>query len=500
MRIRVRTFSLPLTLVVVVAQASGCAGAPQARDAMDDPNQESPLDGPTEGVQDAGGSRNESVGSWRVADMLGELTLGTEPASRQLVWVLSQLASDAGAISESDMESRLTTSFREALPPQVLNSTFAQLRIAFAGLRVQSVRLGNEGTALTAVAQLHGGTHLRIQLTTEATTPYRIEGLLFQPATDLDREAPATWDAWHALADEIAPSYAMLFAEITEGECRPIRAHRPDEAMPLGSTFKLWVLAALQEAVAAGDMRWEDELEVTDALRSLPSGVTQNDPAGTRHTVRTLAERMISISDNTATDMLITALGRDRVEGTMTRIGASAASRNLPFLMTWEMFALKAEGTEDLRAVWRSADEEGRRAVLEHLTPVENLSALGAWTSPRDVASIEWFGSANDLCNLWIHLANEVERSGDEAAFEIASINPGVRLDPARWTFTAYKGGSEPGVLSLNWMIQDVEGRSFAYIVNYMNDVAPIDESLAVTAAAWGAALLDVGPIDEDVP
>ncbi len=50
-------------------------------------------------------------------------------------------------------------------------------------------------------------------------------------------------------------------------------------------------------------------MEVTDESKSLPSGVTQDNLAGMVLMVEELAERVISISDNTATDLLIQLVG-----------------------------------------------------------------------------------------------------------------------------------------------------------------------------------------------
>ncbi|HCB74619.1 MAG TPA: serine hydrolase, partial [Sphingomonas bacterium] len=80
---------------------------------------------------------------------------------------------------------------------------------------------------------------------------------------------------------------------------RALAEHRGEAAAPIGSAFKLWVLAELAAQVAEGKHRWEDVAPLAPA--SLPSGITQGWPAGTPMTLQSLATLMISISDNSAT-------------------------------------------------------------------------------------------------------------------------------------------------------------------------------------------------------
>ncbi|WP_316310806.1 serine hydrolase, partial [Clavibacter michiganensis] len=70
-------------------------------------------------------------------------------------------------------------------------------------------------------------------------------------------------------------------------------------------------------AAAEGRLAWHDPLPVPADVRGLPSGERQNAPPGTVVGVRDTAEKMIAISDNTATDMLIQAVGREAVEAAL---------------------------------------------------------------------------------------------------------------------------------------------------------------------------------------
>ncbi len=108
----------------------------------------------------------------------------------------------------------------------------------------------------------------------------------------------------------------------------------PATAAPLGSAFKLYVLDALGNAVASGKVRWNQPLTVTAQLKSLPSGELQNEPDGTQISVQDTAAKMISISDNTAANMLINLLGRSAVEAALSTTGMADPVLDRPFLTT----------------------------------------------------------------------------------------------------------------------------------------------------------------------
>jgi beta-lactamase class A len=78
--------------------------------------------------------------------------------------------------------------------------------------------------------------------------------------------------------------------------------------------FKLFVLGALAHQIATGRVSWNQPLTVTAPLKSLPSGQLQDEPDGTQISVRDTAARMISVSDNTAANMLINLVGRSAVQ------------------------------------------------------------------------------------------------------------------------------------------------------------------------------------------
>jgi beta-lactamase class A len=134
-------------------------------------------------------------------------------------------------------------------------------------------------------------------------------------------------------------------------------------AQPLASMFKLFVLGALAHQIAAGRVSWNQELTVTAAVKSGGSGSLQDVPAGTRIPVRQTAAKMISISDNTAADMLIHLVGRPAVQA-QDRQWSGYAGLNVPFLTTRELFLLKIHPALASRYLSLAPGERGVPGLL----------------------------------------------------------------------------------------------------------------------------------------
>ena len=345
-------------------------------------------------------------------------------------------------------------------------------------------RLGDRGvTAANATYEITApsGDILLVDVAVAATGG--IAGLFFSP--DRVFEAPASVEEAVARLEALG-ELRLAVMDTSNGACAPVVDEGLNEVMPLGSAFKLYVLGAVVVGVDSGEISWDSPVVIRDELDSLPSGTTQDVEPGTELTVRELAEAMISISDNTATDHLIDLVGRDAVEAILEPMGNDALDRNHPFLTTRELFILKF-GDPKLVERYVLADEAERRAILAGVVaaaPLPDLSAFDPAT-PVLVEEVEWFASPRSICDAMTWLA------ADPVAIEILSINPGVPGPDGQWNTIAFKGGSEPGLLAVAWWSSTDDGRAFVTAGSVVSSSGPVDEFEAVNLLAF---IRDTGP------
>ena len=275
----------------------------------------------------------------------------------------------------------------------------------------------------------------------------QITGLLFGPPRAKVGNLNEATEQFKAL-----PGKVSLIVLEGNSERAALNATTP---LAVGSAFKLAVLNALQIQIAAGKRSWSDVVELQSSWKSLPSGILQTWPDGSRLTIETLAALMISQSDNTATDSLIHLVGREVIE--------AVAPRNRPFLTTRELFILKSSNHEALLKRYQSDDQAQRRAVLNEVDklPLPELSDIGSTPKALDA---EWFFTAQELCGL-------IEKVAD---LPLMSINPGV-ASAKDWERVAFKGGSEPGVLNLTTWLKAKNGKTYCVAATWNNDV-PLEE------------------------
>jgi hypothetical protein len=200
-----------------------------------------------------------------------------------------------------------------------------------------------------------------------------------------------------------------------------------------------------------------------------------------------MAQLMISISDNTATDHIIDLLGREKIEDRLVERGLGAPELNVPFLTTRELTALKVGPSAGLRVQYLEADEAAKRAILEQISDIVAADLpVGDLDEPIAPDTLEWFASPFEVCAVLWDLWN----SGDEVQ-SIVTANPGFAAKPGVWESVAFKGGSEPGLVATAWLTVDESGRVFALTGSVVNPDELIDEFEALFVFAGARDLLD---------
>lgn len=258
---------------------------------------------------------------------------------------------------------------------------------------------------------------------------------------------------------------AFTIARLTDSGPVTILSGDADRPMATGSSFKLFVLAELARAVAAGERRWSDVIPL--GPKSF-SGRLSAAPDHAPMTLHSLALAMIAESDNSAADTLLLALDRDRVD-------ALAPPATRPLLTTAEAFALKMPANAELRARYAAAPAGERRRLLRDnaarlRADAVDVGAVAA--APVAIDSIEWFATPGQMVGLLDGLR---KRGGD--ALPIMAVNPGIgRGDAARWRYLGYKGGSEPGVIAMNFLGQAKDGQYYAIAAAWNDPAALVDD------------------------
>jgi hypothetical protein len=159
---------------------------------------------------------------------------------------------------------------------------------------------------------------------------------------------------------------------------------------------------------------------------------------------------------------------------------------DVPFLTTRELFILKLDDWPRLANRYLALGSAGRSDLLASTIdrdPLPTLSAAASWTTPRDIDSLEWFASPTDICHVYASLAALARQPQLAPVASILEINNGgVGLDPSQWRSVWFKGGSEPGVLTLNYLATTAGGHTYLVSVLTQNPAAAIQEtSAAVT-------------------
>ena len=95
----------------------------------------------------------------------------------------------------------------------------------------------------------------------------------------------------------------------------------PDEKFETASTIKVYILAALFDAIGQGKASLKDMLTCEERFWIDGSGMLGSLEVGTTLSVKNVATLMIIVSDNIATNMLIDYLGIDNINACIQKLG-----------------------------------------------------------------------------------------------------------------------------------------------------------------------------------
>ena len=215
---------------------------------------------------------------------------------------------------------------------------------------------------------------------------------------------------------------------------------------PQGSAIKIPLLIELYRQDAVGQLKLSTRVPVRQADRTGGSGLLLNLGDGTSElSLGDLAMFMITVSDNTATNMLIDRVGMDKVNGTMRELGAPQVKLQRKMIRPKD----SAAGNENIATPTGAATIMAKIARCELPMPKERCGEL------RKLLEIPKGGPIE------------------------ASVPEGVRV--------AWKPGDIEGV-NTAWGLVDLPGRPYVVVgmVNY-SDASDAERALRrIADAAYG--------------
>lgn len=359
--------------------------------------------------------------------------------------------------------------FLAAVPPEQLRTLTTQLSSQGGVIEgYGDFRRESESVATFTLRFAHAAAPARIEL--GASPPGKVAGFRIfglAPAGDS--------------LDKIEADFAALpghagFAIYRLGDGAPslVNGRAADRSFAIGSTFKLYVLAALARQIREGQRRWSDVVPVSG--KSFPGGTIHTLPDGAPVTLHTLASLMIAISDNTAADMLVRLVGQEALAREVVLSGHARPDAIAPMMTTAQLFALKRGGRDAARrfAGANTPERVKQLAALDLAGASEAPPGEVFGHGPVAIEQVEWFASPADLAGLM----DDLRRLGSKDALDILAINPALDEVTARsWTYVGYKGGSEDGVMSMTWLLRDRTGTWSVATGSWNNPKAVIDAS-----------------------
>jgi beta-lactamase class A len=421
----------------------------------------------------------------------GVYQLPNYPVTRQLTWVLQQLA--ASSTSTADINARFSAAALAAVPATQWQTFLQNLRTASPNATVVDL-IQATPTSVTALignpANPASGQFLTLStgyasdlITSLGASAFPLNGSVISSA---DRSLTMAQVADRFMT--LAPNSSVLVARITNNQCVPIEARAANTPRATASIFKVLVLGGLGRAINDGAISATQSVTLVAANRVRNSGLSP-EPLGTLFPLQDMATLMMGNSDNTATDHIHQLVGRPRLEGILGTFNHANATLMTPFLSLNENFGLlQSVSLADAQAYVSGTEDFQRTYVDTVLTPLTVGSGPQLFNHTSLYLTATWQSSATDICNAYagIRRFNDLTAGFQvmDRALSSQAAQPGVRN---RWDRVWYKGGSLNNgggnvVLTHSWLVQS-DSRGTFVVVAMANTNTPAIDQFAVQSA-----------------
>lgn len=162
---------------------------------------------------------------------------------------------------------------------------------------------------------------------------------------------------------------------------------KAQESFPTASIIKIPILIDLFKSIEANQLTIYDEMTLTDYYQSEGSGDLQYKPVGSKYTLDQLARVMIEKSDNTATNMIMSAVGSSTdVNSAIRRWGLKNT-----YINNWlpDIAGTNHSTAKDLATMLYNLDNPGflninsREYIIDYMSHVENNRLIQAGLDPK---------------------------------------------------------------------------------------------------------------------
>jgi hypothetical protein len=377
--------------------------------------------------------------------------------------------------SISDYSTYFTKDFQSKVPLEYLKSIFSDLYSEIGKCESYTTTPNGSGKYLLVLKGAKGLNALFSVVVDQSTGLFN--GLLLDGEEDPSVQIQTWNDVGPALRklDQVG----KLSATLVTADKSVFLSENDKDVFAIGSTFKLYILGALEQSIEKGLHSWDEILPIKEEWKSLPSGIMHTWPAGKEVKLLEYAQNMISISDNTATDHLLYLLGRNEVEAMLAPMNNHHESAYLPFLSTLEMFKLKWAIEPAETASYLASSAADRLSFLDTLKQVPR-SAVGTNGVPLDkptlIDQLEWYASTPETCEAMFWLADRKSPEIRQVLSKSVPFIGDAGQSSSHWAYAGYKGGSEPGVISMTFLLESKKGTRGCLAVSWNNSNGPVAE------------------------
>jgi beta-lactamase class A len=183
----------------------------------------------------------------------------------------------------------------------------------------------------------------------------------------------------------------VSIVHLPSGQRVEVRGHQPH---PLASVFKIPVMIEVARQIQGGQagLSLDHPLVLRNQDRCLGSGSLQHRPTGTRISVREAVELMMTVSDNTATDMVFERIGTSSVNRLLADLGLRQSDvylKNRPaWLISLGMGSrFRGMSPRQIAATWSRMSPEERHQTARQVEAENTSLSLARFQAAEDASA-----------------------------------------------------------------------------------------------------------------